>query len=264
MDGVCRNKKKILDFKKSLKHALWRIRQFKNWYILFWPLNRIKGQKIIKFRDGSFFVARDIYEKGRVTDYSILNEVWTGLFENYGDISDAKVILNVGAHVGATTLYFAKHSNAKIFDFEPEADNFNQLKKNIETNNLGHRVFAFHQAVWKENGKVKLIFNRKNRGGCSIANCKGDERFEAPAVTLETIIEQNGLDDTFLKLDAQGAEWEILSNTPKETFSKIRSGTIELNGADVERMENLLHEMGFQTKRTGKSYRPSLYFKSAS
>jgi FkbM family methyltransferase len=48
-------------------------------------------------------------------------------------LKEVKVIVDIGANVGYSALYFAHlYKNAKIFAIEPEKNNFSQLQKNCQ------------------------------------------------------------------------------------------------------------------------------------
>ena len=65
------------------------------------------------------------------------------------DLKD-KIIVDIGAFVGDTALYYA-NLGAIVYSYEPHPVNFYWLKKNIELNpNLKDRIKIFNEAVGKD------------------------------------------------------------------------------------------------------------------
>jgi hypothetical protein len=75
------------------------------------------------------------------------------------DLKD-KIIVDIGAFVGDTALYYA-NLGAIVYSYEPHPVNFYWLKKNIELNpNLKDRIKIFNEAVGKdEEVEVKVGVN---------------------------------------------------------------------------------------------------------
>lgn len=56
-----------------------------------------------------------------------------------GELAAGEVLVDVGANVGMYTIWAAKTRGARVFAFEPEAQNYALLNRNIVLNNLGAR-----------------------------------------------------------------------------------------------------------------------------
>ena len=67
------------------------------------------------------------------------------------------IIIDVGANIGYYTLLFSKitGSSGKVFGFEPEAYNFELLKKNVKINNYTNIILE-QKAVSKNSGTANL------------------------------------------------------------------------------------------------------------
>jgi len=132
---------------------------------------------------------------------------------SYCDFS-SEIIFDIGANVGAYSLNMAiKYKNAKIYSFEPVPHNFDNLKKNMETNNCKNvNVFNFgfyeekkiiELGIPKEDSKSKRenetyrIFNKA--GLVDKVEC----RFE---VLDDFILREKIKKIDILKIDTEGAE----------------------------------------------------------
>jgi len=262
-------KKGVASYKniiKRIKHARYRIAHFKNWYLLFPPFNRMEGERVLNLREGTRFIVRSVYSKEGNTDFSILREVWMGTAKHYGDLLDTDCIFDIGAHVGASAIYLTKHTNAKIYAFEPDKDNFRILKRNVELNGLQNRIIPLNIAVWKKDEIVKLSVHATNKGGHSITKTyENAHTYEVQAKTISTILREHNISRvSFLKCDVEGAEFEIFHNTPQEVFDKIDSGMIELHGKNQETyrvLKSFIQSKGYTTEFVvANMQRPDLRF----
>jgi len=70
------------------------------------------------------------------TDIDMIKMTFSGRFEYPAPIEvDPKVIFDVGAHIGAVSVYYAlAYPRAKIYAFEPFGENYNLLKLNASSN----------------------------------------------------------------------------------------------------------------------------------
>lgn len=122
---------------------------------------------------------------------------------------------------------------------------------NIKLNNFENIIFPKREAVAGTSGSVNLYIARQlERDGLlwctnmgkhtTVHDCiDGDHLTEkVNAVTLEEIINREKIERIdFLKIDVEGAEYEILFNTSGSIFDRIRLIALELH-AIKQRNEN--------------------------
>jgi FkbM family methyltransferase len=142
-------------------------------------------------------------------------------------------ILDIGANCGIATIILAKQNpNSIIYSFEPDSKVFNILKTNVELNNLKN-VKLFNKAVTKkEDSKKMLMLHPECTGGnTTCASIKSLENYynakiqciEVECISLDEIIETNNISTiNLLKIDCEGAEYEILYNS-----NYFKSGIVE-------------------------------------
>jgi hypothetical protein len=66
-----------------------------------------------------------------------------------------QVMIDAGADVGFTTLYFKKHfSNLKIISLEPSLTVFERLKRNIQINSFNN-IILNHKGFWPKSARLK-------------------------------------------------------------------------------------------------------------
>lgn len=145
-----------------------------------------------------------------------------------------KAIVDIGAHAGlfslAARLYFP---GAIIHAYEPNPALWSNLDRQSE---IG-RFTAFHEAVGLEQGKAILEF----RGDTVFTSCVPSQSGEIKVTAISEVIRRianSGIVD-LLKLDCEGAEWEILKDV--EAMQRVANLTMEYHLAGRESLPHLLH-----------------------
>lgn len=236
----------------DLKYFSWI---FKNWrclksgkysltpffkYLLLYPIPRLffrrkkaldVSQKIIKgFMGGNLIIplpieSLDIYYIGirDSGDFDAFREIFIKDHYNFSRIKPEMTILDIGAHIGTFTLLASKKVglNGKVIAVEAETNNFNQLNKNLELNEIKN-VISVNIALSDFNGE-KDFFITKGSGCHSFLPTAGQEiidKIKIKVNSLDTLIgELNIKRIDLLKIDAEGAELEILKGG-RETLIK--------------------------------------------
>jgi FkbM family methyltransferase len=136
------------------------------------------------------------------------------------EIKEKDIVIDIGAHIGIFSLFAARQARkGKVLAYEPSSQNFSLLQRNIKLNKANN-VIAYRSAVSKHNNKIRLylsdyavLFNIFDRSL---------EYEEVQSTTLVNIFKRNNLARcNFLKIDCEGAEYEILMTTSSLTLKKI-------------------------------------------
>ena len=218
----------------------WNI--LKNWYL--YPLVYFKLTK----KDYVIFETRSgLKIKIRVnsTDLMAFTHVW--MIQEYSDdnfsINNDDVIIDVGAHIGLFALFTSQFcKNGKIFCYEPIKENYKILIENIEMNQI-QNIFPNNLAVTKETSRVKIFLNDDQSGHSMFIQNKNF--VEVDSKSLSDIFIDNGIKECdFLKLDCEGAEYEIIESLPSDLFTKINKTAIEYHMVDTkpELLEQLINK----------------------
>jgi len=147
--------------------------------------------------------------------------------------ADVKTVLDIGANVGATALYFARlFPNASVYAFEPAPDNFRVLERNIANSS---RIRGFNFALGAADATLELFAsdNPVNFGGYSLHAAGSDtsKRIRIPVRNVATVLAELSLRNIdVIKVDTEGAEWDILTAFPEEVLRTARYITGELHG----------------------------------
>lgn len=163
---------------------------------------------------------------------------------------DARTIVDVGANVGAATLWFAREApHATIIAVEPASRVTSVLRYNIHANRLERRVRIVSAALAGRSGTVEIA-----QTGASVSRKVGRGSSKAErvrAISLEELLDRHGLGEVdLLKLDCEGAEFDVLLSSDDRVLRRNRVIVGEYhvpNRAELRRLLGRLEEAGFTT-----------------
>jgi FkbM family methyltransferase len=204
---------------------------------------------------------------------TVINDIWNEqCYTKKYTIKDGDIVIDIGANIGVFSI-FAVSQGAKVYAFEPNPESYDILKKNIEENNLGEKIKIFKYAVSDSEGFVDLRIPCSDKiyslGSATISdNLKKDlyvnqgitfKTIRTETVSLRTIIEkcidiQKKID--FLKVDCEGAEYDIFNGLDMDTAKCILNVAMETHeGYSEKGLVKLMNERDFildnYIKRTG-------------
>ncbi len=139
-------------------------------------------------------------------------------------LSDSPFIIDCGANIGIGTLYLKqRHPGATILAFEPDETNFALLEKNLLDNGVTD-VETRKEAVWKEDGIIG--FSPDANTGSRIEESASKKNREVTSVRLRNLIDRKV---DFLKMDIEGAEYEVLKDI-EPSLHLVENMFIEYHG----------------------------------
>ena len=161
-----------------------------------------------------------------------------------------QTILDVGANIGDSAIYFALKGARKIIAIEPFPANYELAKKNIELNNL-QKIIHVDLAGCSNKSGFLTVDNKKSGGEESLTSSITGTKI--PLFSLENILEQNNLNSAILKMDCEGCEYDSILKTDDKIIKKFSTIIIEYHYGYqnlVEKLENC----GFQVEKTPPMY----------
>lgn len=176
--------------------------------------------KKIKYFDIELDVLYDTNDKsgmGAINEIVNLDEYILNQFRD----QENKIFIDIGANIGIATLIMAKlNPKSTIYSFEPYTKVFNIMKMNIELNNLNN-VKLFNVGISSKNqDNIKLNIYNEWSGASSM--CADDDIFESyykedsahtyiSCVSFDEMIVRHNINDIYLlKIDCEGAEYDII------------------------------------------------------
>jgi len=240
----------------ALKQIIGMIRVYKNWHILLLDYLRIsyKRRRIVVLRNGLKLVVEDYDPESAATIKStklVANEVY--IRKSYTpmgfEIEAGDTIVDIGAYIGVFSTYAALNG-AKVYSYEPAPKDYKLLRENIKLNNLKN-VETYKKAVCGNSGRAKLYLNEKMPQLDSMFGGNTGKSIMVECTTLKNIINLVGPID-LLKIDCEGAEYDIMFKTPKKYLKMIKKIAMEYHEDIVpyrkEDMVNFLELNGFDVR----------------
>jgi FkbM family methyltransferase len=228
--------------------AVWtRDKVRTTWYQLV-GLDYFKGEITDGPNKGLFFYA------ARRVHYS--RDFWNGKSELQAcqfmqhAISENAVCYDIGANLGYHTLIMARQaSRGIVFAFEPLPEAFLILSKNMAANQV-RNVVLLNEAVTETGGSVSLGHDRSiDQAAIRWADDRDPmhRTFTRPSTSVDGFVRAGNPAPTFIKIDVEGAEGEVLSGAA-DTLRQHRPLILcETHGeASAVRLYQLLRQNDYQ------------------
>lgn len=235
--------------------------QIKNWPELFGIL--LHKQPVVKLRNGCKFKVRSYM------DVWVVKE--TCLDRNYEfngtKIQDGSTIIDIGAGLGDFAILAAyEHPSSQVYAYEPFPESYKLLEKNIKLNSI-RNIKTFPIAVGPQSGEMTL-FTTGEAVQHTTTNTQSSVReisLKVQGLCLDDLFKINDIAVCdFLKIDCEGAEFDILFNTGEITLKKIKNICLEYHDGLTKfshiDLINYLQQKGFQVKTTTNPVHSNLGF----
>lgn len=152
-----------------------------------------------------------------------------------GMIGDKSVVYNIGANIGYTALWLAKHAQAKgktvsIVAFEPEPENFALLSENVALNN-DLDIRCEQLAIGSADGVIRMV---SNGGGDGAAHVSEDGELQVKSLTLDSFIAGKGPAPDWIFMDVEGFAGECLKGAQGLLASKRPRIALEVHSAQED------------------------------
>jgi FkbM family methyltransferase len=151
---------------------------------------------------------------GGAADLATVGEVLVDELYEVPEAEGARVILDLGSHIGTSIVFFRqRHPRAEIHGFEPDPDTFALLQANV---GALEGVTIDPRAVAGGPGDAVLNASRNTLASSLVARGGNGHTVAVRTVGLDGIIEELGLERVdLLKLDIEGAEYDVLANAAR-------------------------------------------------
>lgn len=157
-----------------------------------------------------------------------------------------EVFVDIGAHIGKYTLTAAKivEDEGIVVAIEPNPANYQALIKNIKLNNV-RNVIALNLAAWDRDCLLKLFTG--HLAGHHSAKINWELGWsEVKARVMDNVLEEYDIDRVdWIKIDVEGAEWEVLCGL-RETIDEKRPRIVaEVSYENIDRIKEFMEERGY-------------------
>ncbi len=174
-------------------------------------------------------------------------------YSDYFPFYEDAVVIDIGANVGYFSIFAANNigSKGKVIAIEPEANNYSLLVSN--TRYVRNKVSIENSAISHEVGQSYLYLSESLNH--TLVSCRESPKVPIQTQTLENLLSCYNLDHVdFLKMDCEGAEYEILKYMPSDVFAKISVISMEFHDNKDQRLNgkwiaDILEDHGFVVKK---------------
>lgn len=166
------------------------------------------------------------------------------------------VFYDIGANIGAYTLYAAKARSVSVVAFEPNPFSYRVLVHNLHLNGVTGRVLPLCLAAGAETANTRLSLNGTEAGsvGHAISDAGPDGNgigLQALAFRLDDLARIEGIPaPTQVKIDVDGIEAAILEGAKSllsgPAVKSVMIETLTHDGAVQARIKSLLGECGLK------------------
>jgi len=155
-----------------------------------------------------------------------------------------KDVVDVGANVGDTAIYFALRGAKRVYTFEPYPYSCNIAKKNIKLNHLEDKITLLNEGCGKS-GFVTIKEEYENTGGTDLKNFKEGKKIKIES--LDEIVKRFNLKHAALKVDCEGCEYDLILNASNEALHAFDQIIMEYHYG-YRNLVKRLRQAGFKVK----------------
>ena len=159
--------------------------------------------------------AHSLFIRVRTSDVRCYQQIFVAREYEYGVAREPEVIVDAGANIGLASVFFAiKHPHAKIIAIEPEASNFELLRRNCMPYSQITPVCA---ALWDDDVDVRLVDPGNGKWGFMAESSENATQTcqMVRGMTMRSLMAQEQLDCIdILKVDIEGSEREVFGGRP--------------------------------------------------
>ena len=174
------------------------------------------------------------------------------------ELPETPTVLDIGANLGGFTLALLRHRpRARVAAYEPSPFAFAACRENLSQNGLTEQVTLSPSAVTGRSAERLTLY--QDRGDtCTSTLLPGNhdatpvQPVEVAAVTLTEAVLACDADIDLLKLDVEGAEYDIILGTPPDVLRRVHRIVLEYHpvpGSTVAQLASHLAAAGFSWER---------------
>ncbi len=160
-------------------------------------------------------------------------------------------VIDVGANMGMFTILAAGLGAPQVISCEPVGSTYQVLCDNVQRAQMSSVVQTIKAAVTGiASGPVSMGVSAESHMNSLYK--PGEHSELVPSVSLQQMVQMTTQPEVFLKMDCEGAEYDILLDSEDHVFDKITHVAVEIHGdmhprhKGIELAQNRLKALGFK------------------
>jgi FkbM family methyltransferase len=129
------------------------------------------------------------------------------------------IVLDIGSGIGQTAILCAKITKKKVFAIEANPDLIPLISENAALNNVSIEII--HGAISTNQGVADFYLQDKFYAS-SLTPCENARKVSVPLIPIDIFLKE--AKPTYISMDAEGAEYDVL---PHVTKSQVRAISVE-------------------------------------
>lgn len=188
------------------------------------------GLRLLNFRDGLNVMCRRHTRDWDVVHELIFAKSYQHALRYLRDQPGHPTVLDLGGNIGLFSLLAASaNRHASVVAFEPGPPNYALFEINRLANpTLSGQIELRKKAVGGSARSTEWFFDAANPGGSGLFSTEG-KSFPVEIVPFAGVINEAPQDLALVKIDIEGAEYEIIAKSPPETWKRIKAISLELH-----------------------------------
>jgi FkbM family methyltransferase len=210
---------------------------------------KIKGNNIeLEYQNRKIYFYYDT-NKQLSNTIGLINENFTEGQYKWLDVK-GKDVVDVGANIGDSAIYFALRGAKHVYAFEPYPYSYNIAKKNIKLNHLEDRITLLNEGCGRSRF-VTIKEDYNNTGSTDLKSFKEGKKIRIES--LDEIVKKFNLKHAALKIDCEGCEYALILNTSDKTLHAFDQIIMEYHYG-YRNLVKRLRQAGFKVKYSLPKY----------
>jgi FkbM family methyltransferase len=157
-----------------------------------------------------------------------------------------KTVIDIGANIADSSIYFAHNGAKKVIALEPFAHNYVIAKRNIDLNGMQNVIELLNAGC---TGTSRTMILNADGVGVYEKSAQKSNGTQVIFYSLAELLNTYQSDNLVLKLDCEGCEDDIIPTAECETLQRFSKIQIEYH-YDYKQLKQKLETCGFSVKMT--------------
>jgi FkbM family methyltransferase len=138
-----------------------------------------------------------------------------------------RLVIDIGANIGAFSLYAAALGAKKVVSVEPISASYNTFLRNVHR--MGLKNVTTHKRIIAEKGNEFLPVSLNSNAGANSMYNVSDNYEVVETATFSQLMDQIAGHDILMKLDCEGGEYDVIMNAEEKDMIRINEIMLEIH-----------------------------------